>query len=83
MLDNKDHRLKACAAGIVKGIIHDHLTVRPHRVDLLHTAVAAAHASRHDHQYRFVHIRFLPYLSRSRGRIFIVSLYSILDRKTI
>ena len=29
MLDNKDHRLKACAAGIVKGIIHDHLTVRP------------------------------------------------------
>ena len=83
MLDNKDHRLKACAAGIVKGIIHDHLTVRPHRVDLLHAAVAAAHASRHDHQYRFVHIRFLPYLSRSRGRIFIVSLYSILDRKTI
>ena len=68
MLDNKDHRLKACAAGIVKGIIHDHLTVRPHRVDLLHAAVAAAHASRHDHQYRFVHIRFLPYLSRSRGR---------------
>ena len=49
MLDNKDHRLKACAAGIVKGIIHDHLTVRPHRVDLLHAAVAAAHASRHDH----------------------------------
>ena len=34
-------------------------------------------------QYRFLHIRFLPYLSRSRGRIFIVSLYSILDRKTI
>ena len=53
------------------------------RFDLLHAAVAAAHASRHDHQYRFVHIRFLPYLSRSRGRIFIVSLYSILDRKTI
>ena len=68
MLDNKDHRLKACAAGIVKGIIHDHLTVRPHRVDLLHAAVAAAHASRHDHQYRFVHIRFLPCSGRSCGR---------------
>ena len=83
MLDDKDHRLKACAAGIVKGIVHDDLTIGAHRVDLLHAAVAAAHASRHDHQYRFLHIRFLPYLSRSRGRIFMIPLYSIFDRKTI
>ena len=83
MLDDKDHRLKACAAGIVKGIVHDDLTIGAHRVDLLHAAVTTAHASRHDHQYRFLHIRFLPYLSRSRGRIFMVSLYSIPDEKTI
>ena len=83
MLDDKDHRLKACAAGIVKGIVHDDLTIGAHRVDLLHAAVTAAHASRHDHQYRFLHIRFLLYLSRSRGRIFMAPLYSILDRKTI
>ena len=57
--------------------------VGAYRVDLLHAAVTAAHASRHDHQYRFLHIRFLPYLSRSRGRIFMAPLYSILDRKTI
>ena len=60
MLDDEDHRLKACAAGVVERIVHDDLAVRAHRVDLLHAAVAAAHAGRHDHQYRFVHIRFLP-----------------------
>ena len=56
VLDNKDDRLKACAAGVVQGIVHDDLTAGPHRVDLLHPAVAAAHAGRHDHQNRFVHM---------------------------
>ena len=60
MLDDEDHGLKACTAGIVEGIIHDDLPVGAYRVDLLHAAVTAAHASRHDHQYRFVHVLIPP-----------------------
>ena len=59
VLDHKDHGLEACAAGIVKGIIHDDLAVGAHRVDLLHAAVTAAHTCRHHDQYRFVHNKFL------------------------
>ena len=59
VLDDKDHRLKAGPACIVKGIIHDDLAVGAHRVDLLHTAVTAAHTCRHHDQYRFVHNKFL------------------------
>ena len=59
VLDHKDHRLKAGPACIVKGIIHDDLAVGAHGVDLLHTAVTAAHACRHHDQYRFVHNKFL------------------------
>ena len=44
VLDDEDDRLEACAAGVVQGIIHDDLTAGTHRVDLLHAAVAAAHA---------------------------------------
>ena len=62
VLDNKDHGLKAGAAGIVKGVVHNDLSVGTHRVDLLHTAVTAAHAGRHDYQYRFIHLHFLLYL---------------------
>ena len=60
MLDDEDHGLEPGAAGIVEGIIHDDLPVRAHRVDLLHAAVPAAHTSRHDHQYRFVHFLLPP-----------------------
>ena len=60
VLDDEDHGLKACTAGIVEGIIHDDLPVGAYRVDLLHAAVTAAHASRHDHQYRFVHVLIPP-----------------------
>ena len=59
MLDDKDHGLEACAAGVVERIIHDDLPVGAHRVDLLHAAVTAAHAGRHHDQYRFVHNNFL------------------------
>ena len=59
MLDDKDHRLEACAAGVVERIIHDDLSVGAHRVDLLHAAVTAAHTCRHHDQYRFVHNKFL------------------------
>ena len=62
VLDDKDHGLKAGAAGIVEGVVHNDLSVGAHRVDLLHTAVAAAHAGCHDDQYRFVHLHFLLYL---------------------
>ena len=57
VLDDKDHGLKACAVGIVQGVLHNGLTLGAHRVDLLHAAVTAAHAGSHDHQYRFVHAR--------------------------
>ena len=59
VLDHKDHRLKAGPAGVVERIIHDDLAVGAHGVDLLHTAVTAAHACRHHDQYRFVHNKFL------------------------
>ena len=62
MLDDKDHCLEACAAGVVERIIHDDLSVGAHRVDLLHAAVTAAHAGSHDDQYRFIHLQFLLYL---------------------
>ena len=60
VLDDEDDRLEACAAGVVQGIIHDDLTAGTHRVDLLHAAVAAAHAGSHDHQDRFVHVLSPP-----------------------
>ena len=59
VLDDEDDRLEACAAGVVQGIIHDDLTAGTHRIDLLHAAVAAAHAGSHDHQDRFVHVYLL------------------------
>ena len=59
MLDDKDHGLEACAAGVVERIIHDDLSVGAHRVDLLHAAVTAAHTCRHHDQYRFIHNKFL------------------------
>ena len=59
VLDDKDHGLEACAAGVVERIIHDDLSVGAHRVDLLHAAVTAAHTCRHHDQYRFVHNKFL------------------------
>ena len=65
VLDDKDHGLKAGAAGVVERIVHNDLSVGAHRVDLLHTAVAAAHASCHDDQYRFIHLYFLLYLPGS------------------
>ena len=70
VLDDEDDRLEACAAGVVERIIHDDLTVRPHRVDLLHAAVAAAHAGSHDHQDRFVHV----YLLLEKG-VFLLRFY--------
>jgi len=79
VLDHKDHRLKAGPACIVKGIIHDDLAVGAHRVDLLHTAVTAAHAGRHHDQYRFVHNNILPTcgtLCRRSGCPLILPLYS-------
>ena len=62
VLDDKDHGLKAGAAGVVERIVHNDLSVGAHRVDLLHAAVAAAHAGCHDDQYRFIHLQFLLYL---------------------
>ena len=62
VLDDKDHGLKAGAAGVVEGIVHNDLSVGAHRVDLLHAAVTAAHAGSHDDQYRFIHLQFLLYL---------------------
>ena len=62
VLDDKDHGLKAGAAGVVKGIVHNDLSVGAHRVDLFHAAVTAAHAGSHDDQYRFIHLQFLLYL---------------------
>ena len=60
VLDDEDDRLEACTAGVVQGIIHDDLTAGTHRVDLLHAAVAAAHAGSHDHQDRFIHVLSPP-----------------------
>ena len=39
VLDDKNDRLKACAAGIVERVIHNDLPIAAHRVDLLHAAV--------------------------------------------
>ena len=55
-LDDEDHRLEARPAGVVDGVVDDHLVVLAHRVQLLEPAVAAAHASGHDDQNRlFAH----------------------------
>ncbi len=42
--DNKNHFAKSGPDGIVDGIIDYELPVRSHRVDLLQTAVTAAHS---------------------------------------
>ena len=61
VLDDKDHRLKPGAAGVVQAVIQNCLPRRSHRVDLLQAAVAAAHTGRHNDQDRFVcHNMLLP-----------------------
>ena len=49
VLDDKDHRLKARSAGIVKGVVDDKFSIGAHRVHLLQSTVAAAHTGGHDH----------------------------------
>ncbi len=63
-LDDEHHRLKPRPAGIVDRVVQDHLIVVPHRVQLLESAVAAAHAGSHDDQYWFL-VHFFALLIRS------------------
>ena len=56
-LDDKDDGLKTGAARVKQAVIQNCLAVRPHRVNLLQPAVAAAHAGRHHGQDRFVHAK--------------------------
>jgi len=60
MLDDENNGLEPGAAGIVKAVVQNGLAGRPHRVDLLEPAVAAAHTGSHDHQDRFVHVLSPP-----------------------
>ena len=56
LLFDDEHRLaEAGQPGVVQGVIDDLLPAGPHRVDLLQAAVPAAHARRHNDQYRFAH----------------------------
>ena len=48
MLDDEHDGLEPGAAGIVQAVIQDGLARRPDRVDLLQSAVAAAHSGSHD-----------------------------------
>ena len=51
-LDNKNHSLKARALRVIDRIIQQKLTVIADRVNLLQSAVAAAHTGSHNDQYR-------------------------------
>ena len=55
LADDEDHLFKTGAPGVVDRVVDDDLPARAHGVELLHSAVAAAHpGSQHD-QYGFVH----------------------------
>ena len=56
MLDDENHRLKSCPAGVVDGIVDDELAVVAHGVDLLQTTVTASHTGGHNDQNRLIHI---------------------------
>ncbi len=47
-LDDEYHRLKPRPAGVIDGVIQNYLPVVPHRVQLLESAVAAAHPGGHN-----------------------------------
>ena len=64
MLDDKNHGIKAGTLGIINGIVDYKLAMIAHGIDLLETAVTAAHARCHDHKYRFIHNRNLLSLTR-------------------
>ena len=52
---NKYHAAEASLPRIVDGIVHDDLSVRADRIDLLQTAVAGAHAGSHNDKNRICH----------------------------
>ena len=53
-LDNNDDGIKTGLMGIVNGIVQNGLPLAAHGVDLLQSAVTAAHAGCHDDEYRFL-----------------------------
>jgi hypothetical protein len=58
--DHEHDLLETRPDRVVYGVIDDELTVGSHGLHLLQTAVAAAHSSRHHHQYRPCVILFPP-----------------------
>ena len=48
--------LKASAPGVKQGKVDDLLPTQPHRINLLQTAVPAAHSGSHNDQYGIAHI---------------------------
>ena len=59
LLNDKDDLLKPCLHCIIDGKVHDDVSVRIHRINLLQTAVAASHACCHNDEYWFLHFSFL------------------------
>ena len=59
LLNDKDDLLKPCLHCIIDGKVHDDMSVRIHRINLLQTAVAASHACCHNDEYWFLHFSFL------------------------
>ena len=49
-LDDKHHFIKTGTGRVIDAVVHQNLAVGPHTVHLLVTAIAGAHAGRHDHQ---------------------------------
>ncbi len=59
LLNDKDDLLKPCLHCIIDGKVHDDVSVRIHRINLLQTAVAASHTCCHNDEYWFLHFSFL------------------------
>ena len=57
--DHEHDLIEPALHGVVDGIVEDDLAVRPDRVDLLESAVAASHSGGEHHQRHFFHVELL------------------------
>ena len=59
-LNHKYYFFKSCTDRVINRKIHDDVAIFIDRIDLLQSAVPAAHAGSHYYQYRFLHFLFPP-----------------------
>ena len=81
-LYDKHNAAEAGLPGVINRIIHNDLTVRADRIDLLETAVTGAHASSHNDEYRICHGKCPPCMPVQQA-FFLRLLYGIFGIITI